>query len=388
MKIAFVGLGQAGGKIVDQFVEFDAQFDAGFVESAVAINTAVTDLDGLENIPESNQILIGQSRVNGHGVGADNDLAAEIAHANTEEMLESLDSVDVAAVDAFLLVAGLGGGTGSGVGPVLANALQRVYDEPVYGLGILPSTDEGGIYALNASRSLQTYVRELDNLLLFDNDTWHDSAESMAGGFDTMNEALVRRFGVLFSAGEYDESVPVAQGVVDTSEIINTLDNGGLSTVGYANSTLDANADGLLSRFSESEDTTIDSTSDANRIASLVRQAVLGQLTMPCSVEGVERALVIVSGPPEHLGRKGIERARSWVEEETGSLEVRGGDYPIADAGRIAAVVVLSGITKASRVDALIEQGLAAKERMEEQSARHETGVEELIGSDDIDSLL
>jgi len=36
-------------------------------------------LHGLERVPEDDRVLIGQARVNGHGVGADNELGAEIA---------------------------------------------------------------------------------------------------------------------------------------------------------------------------------------------------------------------------------------------------------------------------------------------------------------------
>jgi len=76
--------------------------------------------------------------------------------------------VAVHEIDAFLVVAGLGGGTGSGGAPVIARHLKRIHTEPVYGLGILPGSDEGGIYTLNAARSLKTFVDEVDNLMLFD----------------------------------------------------------------------------------------------------------------------------------------------------------------------------------------------------------------------------
>jgi len=55
---------------------------------------------------------------------------------------------------------------------VISKHLKRIYTEPVYGLGVLPRGDEGGIYTLNAARSFQTFVRRVDNLLVFDNDSW------------------------------------------------------------------------------------------------------------------------------------------------------------------------------------------------------------------------
>src|SRR6056297_2254152 len=254
MKLAMIGFGQAGGKIVDRFLQYDKETGSNIVRAAVAVNSAKADLMGLGNIPEDQRILIGQSRVKGHGVGADNELGAEIAEEDIDEIQGAIDSIPVHEVDAFLVVAGLGGGTGSGGSPVLAKHLQRIYTEPVYGLGVLPGSDEGGIYTLNAARSFQTFVREVDNLLVFDNDAWRKSGESVQGGYDEINEEIVTRFGILFGAGEVEQGGNVAESVVDSSEIINTLAGGGVSTVGYAAEEVEKGDDGgLLSRFKGDE---------------------------------------------------------------------------------------------------------------------------------------
>src|SRR6056297_3066306 len=223
MKLAMIGFGQAGGKIVDKFLEYDKETGSGIVRSAVAVNTAKADLLGLEHIPEENRVLIGQARVKGHGVGADNELGAEIAEEDIDEVQGAIDNVPIHDVDAFLLVAGMGGGTGSGGAPVLAEHLKHIYTEPVFGLGVLPAKDEGGIYTLNAARSFQTFVREVDNLLVFDNDAWRKTGESVQGGYAEINDEIVRRFGILFGAGEVGAGEEVAESVVDSSEIINTL---------------------------------------------------------------------------------------------------------------------------------------------------------------------
>jgi len=199
--------------------------------------------------------------VKGHGVGADNEMGAEIAEEDIDEIQGALDSVAVHEIDAFLVVAGLGGGTGSGGAPVIARHLKRIHTEPVYGLGILPGSDEGGIYTLNAARSLKTFVDEVDNLMLFDNDAWRSSGESVGEGFDAINKELVHRFGVLFSAGEIEAGSDVAESVVDSSEIINTLKGGGISSLGYADVEVDeSNRGGLLSRLRGDSDSGIDST--------------------------------------------------------------------------------------------------------------------------------
>jgi cell division GTPase FtsZ len=115
-----IGFGQAGGKIVDKFLEYDARTGSGIVRSAIAVNTARADLLGLEQIPEEKRVLIGQARVKGHGVGADNELGAEIAEEDIDEIQGAIDSIPVHEIDAFLIVAGLGVVTGSGGSPVRA----------------------------------------------------------------------------------------------------------------------------------------------------------------------------------------------------------------------------------------------------------------------------
>ena len=49
-----------------------------------------------------------------------------------------------------------------------------------------------------------------------------------------LNNEVVRRFAVLFRAGEVNRGMGVGEMVVDSSEIINTLRGGGITSVGYA----------------------------------------------------------------------------------------------------------------------------------------------------------
>ena len=389
MKLAMIGFGQAGGKVLDRFLEYDERTGSNIVRAAVAVNTAKADLMGLERVPEEQRILIGQARVKGHGVGADNELGAEVAEEDIDEIQGAIDNIPVHEIDAFLIIAGMGGGTGSGGAPVLAKHLKRIYTEPVYGLGILPGNDEGGIYTLNAARSFQTFVREVDNLLVFDNDAWRKTGESMESGYGAINEEIVRRFGILFGAGEVERGGEVAESVVDSSEIINTLACGGVSTVGYAREELQRNERnrGLISRFTggggEEE---VDAATTTNRVTSLVRKATLGRLTLPCEVAGTERALLVMSGPPKYLNRKGIERGRKWLEEQTGSMEVRGGDYPVSKSNYVASVVLLAGVTNVPRIKELQQVAIEAQENIDELRDESEANLRRLV-EDDEDEL-
>jgi len=384
MKLALLGVGQAGGKVMEAIVSYDRRADVGFVEDAIAVNTARADLVGLETTPLDRRVLIGGARLKGHGTGADNELGAEVASEDLDEVMAAVDGVAVHEIDAFLVIAGLGGGTGSGAAPVVARELRRRYTEPVYGLGILPGRTEGSIYALNAARSFVTFVEQVDNLLLFDNDAWREGGESLEAGYDRLNEEVARRLGVLFSAGEVKEGQTVGESVVDASEIINTLGSGGISTVGYAATAVDRPKARLFARRKPAPD-----VGDAtNRVLSTVRRAALGRLTLPCELAGAERALLVVAGPSEYLDRRGIERARRWLEDTTGSMEVRGGDYPL-DSDYLAAVVLFSGVTDVPRIEELKAIAVETQQRMREIEAEAPEGLRDLTwsGEGDEDGL-
>ncbi|WP_284012861.1 tubulin/FtsZ family protein [Halobaculum litoreum] len=345
MRVAVVAVGQAGGKITDALLRYERDSREDVVVDAVAVNTARADLLGLREVPPQNRVLIGGDRVKGHGAGADNELGAELARDDIDEVRDAVDAIPTSDVDAFLVVAALGGGTGSGGAPVICRELRRIYEEPVFALGVLPARDEGGIYTLNAARSLQTVVEHADATLLYDNAAGRESGESLAGGYTRVNEAIARRLGVLFSAGEATDPSP--EKVVDASEIINTLGrSGGVASLGYATAPLERKRGIFGGRKPVSEDPLETTT----RVSATVRRAALGNLTLPCELRDVERALVVVSGPPETLSRKGVEDARAWLEETTGTPEVRGGDYPLRDTDHLAAVVLLGGVTEAPRL--------------------------------------
>ncbi len=377
MKVFVIGYGQAGGRVADSFVEFAKRTGQNFVVRALAINTARSDLIGIRNIPMEDKLLVGESLTKGHGIGADNELGAEVATDEIYTIQSAIDKRGTHQIDAFLVIAGLGGGTGSGGAPVLARRLKKLYEEPVYGLGILPSEDEGSLYSLNAARSLMTFVNEVDNLFLFDNDAWKQGGESVKEAFVDINEEIVRRFGILLGAGEANE---VGQMVVDAAEVINTLKGGGISTIGYAAEGIE-NV-GFLKRFFGKKGS-LEKMDSVTRITSLVRRAVAGRLTIPCDVSTAERALIITAGPPKELSRKGIEKSKVRVEEMIRGTEVRGGDYPLVKGDHVATVVLFSGVSDIPRIKELQKIGAEAQERIKEVSSEKEKGYLELMDTNE-----
>ncbi|MFB6297056.1 MAG: tubulin/FtsZ family protein [Salinirussus sp.] len=358
MKVVLIGVGQAGGKVTQSLAEFDYSMNLGAVEDAFAVNTARADLQSLE----IDTMLIGQDRVKGHGVGGDNELGAEIMQAETTEVMDQLDGRVTSRIEGIVVVAGLGGGTGSGGAPALIRELGRIYDVPVYALGILPGRDEGGLYQANAGRSLKTVVREADAAILIDNDAWRQTGESVGEGYESINQQIAQRIGLLLASGEAADGI--AESVVDSSEIINTLREGGIASVGYA-----------------SAQASPDAGENLNTITSVVRNALLTSMSLPDAVDA-EAALVIVAGQPDRISRKGVERARKWVEEETGSLQVRGGDFPL-DSERLAAIVLLCGVERSGRVEEFLDRAREAETATDAPSE----DPTETFGTDELDDL-
>jgi cell division GTPase FtsZ len=384
MNVAVVGFGNAGGKIADALLDFESETDRALCRYVLAVNSAEVDLERLEFVPRSNRQLIGQTdeRVKGRGVGADPDLGADVARRDVAEIERALDGVPVHEIDAFLVIAGLGGGTGSGGAPVIAERIQETYAEPVYGLGVLPEADEGGRASLNAARTLPTFAEAVDNLVLFDNETWQRSGDSFETGYEKTNWELARRVATLLGAGELDGSM-VSENAMDASDLRRTLGADGLSTIAFADAELEPGTkpNGLLDRFMLDGDH--QETDHATKVYSLVRKAVRSRLTCPADVSSAERSLIVVSGPPAELSRKGLQRARDWVETETESVEVLAGDDPRKAADRLSAAVVLSNVTGIQRVEDLQDRAVGAKTNIEDQESSRSGEIDDLVHDDD-----
>jgi cell division GTPase FtsZ len=346
------------------------------------VNTASIDLKKISYIPKDHRVLIGQTdeRSKGHGAGADPELGADLTRHDKPELARFLDDVPLHDVDAFLVIGGLGGGTGSGGGPVLAEILRERYEEPVYGLGILPSRDEGGRASLNAARSVQSYTEATDGLMVFDNNAWKEGSDTVEDGYERTNFEIAKSVVRLLAAGEYDGST-VSENAMDSSDINRTLAVGGVSTIAYAEADLDDSTrrqQGLLSRVrsggGESED-----ANSATKVHGLVRRAVQSRLTCPAEVASAERALVVVSGPPSELSQKGLVRARQWLETEIDSVEVLAGDDPRQAAEDLSATVLLSNVTEVPRIDRLQEQAVDAQSNIEQQASGREEQITNLV---------
>jgi len=367
MKLALVGVGGAGARVVDAIHGAEADGDRQLCYGNLLTVDISRTLGGdLDHVPREQRVTIGDThrRVD-DGVDGDQDLAVEVARADAPEIQRALDTITMRTLDGVVVVAGLGGGTGSGAGAVLVERLQELYDKPVYALGMLPGVEEGSHAALNAARSLRSIVPAADSTLLFDNDRWVDAdggtdadgnADATGERYGQANRELADRVVRLFARGGLDPS-SIGANTLDASDIVRTLSPGGVASIGHAAIELDDDGgllSWLLSILPGSRDSeTSGERTDAGKIQSLVGQALNSRLTLPCEVSSAERALVVLSGPPEKLSRRGFESARQLIEEETNTVEVLAGDDPRAGSSTVAATVLLSNVTAVPRIDSM-----------------------------------
>jgi len=344
MRILWIGYGQAGGKITNTLMGMEKK-----LRDAIAINTEVADLAGLNKINIDKRIIIGRYKQKGRGVGADIELGAELAQKSLSPMMDKIDKLDrILDPEAFWIVAGMAGGTGGGGAYVLANELKSIYDKPVYGLGVLPSTtgmplEKEVLYLSNALKSLESWRKYFDNVLLVHNEQYEikeQTRESVRKMYERINKDVAKRLTLLLTAGEASHP---PQEVFSTSEIKATLGkDGDISTIGYRCERIK-----LKRRFWRKG-----IEPDAKRLEDIVKQSISEEtLTFPSNVKGSKAAALVPYGRPKHLFAHAIMAGKAYLEQEMKIGEVRYGDYPDRASRELGVLTLVSGIADFSRLE-------------------------------------
>ncbi|MFB0502286.1 MAG: tubulin/FtsZ family protein [Candidatus Bathyarchaeia archaeon] len=369
LRLCVVGVGQAGGRVADLFAQYNTQEwskHGNLVPVSIAVNTAKSDLTGLKAIPKKNRVLIGQTWVKGHGTGTNNELGAKIMTEEMHNINRALSVLGTHYIDAFLVIAALGGGTGSGGAPALVKHIKDTHEDPVYAMAILPARDEGKLMTFNTARSLLALKEAADSVIIFDNESWKREGTSVAESYHHMNLTMVRPFAYLLGAGESKSGGKIGVKVVDAGDIINTF--GGFSVFGFS----EREIEGGFSLFNNKS--SMERLDTSTLCYSVIRSATSPEnLTVRCDIKDAEKALVLVSGPPKHLDREGIERARKYLEDAVWGTEVRGGDYPMPRSKTMAGVVLLSGLVKIPRVKEILDEGTSIQKELNKKSRKKAT---------------
>ena len=112
-KIKVIGVGGGGSNAVNRMIRAKVE--------GVEFIAANTDLQALKLSQAPVKLQLGAKLTKGLGAGANPEVGRKAALEDTEKILEALDGADMVFV-----TAGLGGGTGSGAAPVVANLASEL----------------------------------------------------------------------------------------------------------------------------------------------------------------------------------------------------------------------------------------------------------------------
>jgi len=173
--IKVVGVGGAGSNAVDRLK----------MENLERLQMAVinTDNQALSSSPVQDKVLIGTSVTRGLGAGGDPELGREAAEADREKI-----AAVVKGCDLVFLVAGMGGGTGSGSMPIVAEIASEA-GALVIAFVTMPFSFEGGRRVKQAEEGLAALRRCCDAVIPLPNDVLLQEAEEGETALDSFARA-------------------------------------------------------------------------------------------------------------------------------------------------------------------------------------------------------
>ncbi len=142
-----------------------------------------TDAQALAASPVEEKLLIGARVTRGLGAGADPDLGRQAAEADREKIAAALKGCDL-----VFLVAGMGGGTGSGAAPTIAE-IAAEQGALVIAFVTLPFSFEGGRRTKQADEGLQALRRSCDAVIPLPNDLLLQEAPEGEAALDSFARA-------------------------------------------------------------------------------------------------------------------------------------------------------------------------------------------------------
>jgi cell division protein FtsZ len=155
-RILVVGVGGAGGAAVNRMIESGV--------SGVDFITINTDAQALHHSLAPTKIHIGDDATRGLGAGADPLVGKKAAEESRDDIAKALQGADM-----IFVTLGAGGGTGSGAGPVVAEAAKAT-GALVVGFATKPFAFEGVKRRRNADVAIESLRRSVDTLITIPND--------------------------------------------------------------------------------------------------------------------------------------------------------------------------------------------------------------------------
>ena len=270
--IKVVGVGGAGNNAVNRMVE------AGIKNvEFIAVNT---DKQALLCSKAGSKIQIGEKITRGLGAGANPDIGTQAAEESKAEIAEALKGADMVFV-----TAGMGGGTGTGAAPIVANVAKEMEILTV-GVVTKPFTFEGKKRLAQAERGISALKKEVDSLVVIPNDKLLqiiDRKTSMIEAFRMADDVL--RQGV---QGISDIITDIGEINLDFADVRTIMSNRGIAHMG------------------------IGSASGENRAEDAAKQAIQSPL-LETSIEGAKGIIMNVTGGND-VGLQEVNTAAELIQ--------------------------------------------------------------------------
>ena len=222
-KIKVIGVGGAGGNAVIHMINHEIQ-GADFI-------CANTDSQALDRATGSTILKLGDNVTRGLGAGADPKVgraAAERDRAAIEELLSGADMI--------FITAGMGGGTGTGAAPVIAEIAKELGALTV-AVVTKPFNFEGHKRKAAAEQGIAELVEEVDSLITIPNQKLMD----ILGRKTSMEEAFAKADDILKGAVQGISDIIMKPGYinVDFADVKTVMSEKGIAMMGTGQSSAD-----------------------------------------------------------------------------------------------------------------------------------------------------
>jgi cell division protein FtsZ len=216
--IKVIGVGGGGGNAVNHM------YNQGIV--GVDFIICNTDAQALELSPIPNKIQLGTSLTEGRGAGSIPEVGKNSAIESIDDVKELLGS----NTKMVFITAGMGGGTGTGASPIIAQAAKEMGILTV-GIVTTPFTFEGKRRKQQADEGLESFKKHVDTLLVISN----DKLREMYGNL-TLSNAFAEADNILTTAAKGIAEIITVPGYinVDFEDVKTVMQNSGVAIMGSA----------------------------------------------------------------------------------------------------------------------------------------------------------
>ena len=272
-----VGVGGAGGNAVNRMITSGMQ-GVDFI----AINT---DAQDLENNPAEHKIQIGKNLTKGLGAGANSNVGKNAVEADSEVIYNLLEGADMA-----FITGGMGGGTGTGAAPVVAQ-ISRELGILTVGIVTIPFKFEGPKRYNRALEGIAEMKKSCDTLIAIPN----QKLLSVVDKSTTLPEAFQMADGILHQAAKGISDLINVHGMInlDFADVETIMKNMGEAIMGTG--------------IAQGEE----------RAALAAQQAISSPLLDNATIAGAQGVLVNITGG-ETITLHEIDEATSIILEEAG----------------------------------------------------------------------